>query len=285
VDLVSGDGRRLFQSEDVQKALGEWANVFRQLPRVDAVSCPAATRVTPTPTCCFPFSKKQTANLHRYHPHAQIWVSPQSFNQAWLDSFVVYLKTKQPAWLSGVVYGPQIRISLPALRGRGPQEISHPALPRHHPLASVPIPGDRLGYAYAVTEGREVINPRPVDEAQIFRALEHEAIGFISYSEGCNDDVNKIVWSGLAWTRPGPWSTRCASTAAISSAMRLPTTSRRACCRWSRTGGAARRQPGRDDDACAVSGARAQGDSAVSLNWRFQQALYRAYTTPTFIAG
>src|SRR5262249_41585444 len=23
--------------------------------------------------------------------------------------------------------------------------------------------------------------------------------GFVSYSEGCNDDVNKFVWSGLGW--------------------------------------------------------------------------------------
>ena len=25
------------------------------------------------------------------------------------------------------------------------------------------------------------------------------AIGFITYSEGCNDDVNKMIWSGLGW--------------------------------------------------------------------------------------
>ena len=24
-------------------------------------------------------------------------------------------------------------------------------------------------------------------------------VGFLTYSEGCNDDVNKIVWSGLGW--------------------------------------------------------------------------------------
>src|SRR5690606_14095611 len=26
-------------------------------------------------------------------------------------------------------------------------------------------------------------------------------IGFITYSEGLNDDVNKIVWNGLGWNR------------------------------------------------------------------------------------
>jgi hypothetical protein len=50
-----------------------------------------------------------------------------------------------------------------------------------------------------VTEARECINPRPEDEAAIFRKLQPDTIGFITYSEGCNDDVNKIVWSALGW--------------------------------------------------------------------------------------
>ena len=54
--------------------------------------------------------------------------------------------------------------------------------------------------AYAQTEEREVINPRPLDEAQIFRTLQPFAgQGFLTYSEGCNDDVNKAVWSALGW--------------------------------------------------------------------------------------
>src|SRR5262249_7736844 len=50
-----------------------------------------------------------------------------------------------------------------------------------------------------LTEAREGINPRPLGQAQIFRAFQDHAIGFITYSEGCNDDVNKIVWSSLGW--------------------------------------------------------------------------------------
>jgi hypothetical protein len=38
-----------------------------------------------------------------------------------------------------------------------------------------------------------------MDEAVIFRATYPGTIGFISYSEGCNDDVNKMLWSALAW--------------------------------------------------------------------------------------
>ena len=43
------------------------------------------------------------------------------------------------------------------------------------------------------------INPRPLGEATIFRLLQPYTIGFLTYSEGCNDDVNKAVWSGLGW--------------------------------------------------------------------------------------
>jgi len=53
--------------------------------------------------------------------------------------------------------------------------------------------------AYAVTEGREVINPRPLGEAVLFRHQQPSTIGFLSYSEGCHDDVNKMVWSRLGW--------------------------------------------------------------------------------------
>jgi hypothetical protein len=35
--------------------------------------------------------------------------------------------------------------------------------------------------------------------ASIFRLLQPQTVGFITYSEGCNDDVNKAVWSALGW--------------------------------------------------------------------------------------
>ena len=54
-------------------------------------------------------------------------------------------------------------------------------------------------FAFATTEGREVINPRPLDEAAIFHRYASASVGFVTYSEGCNDDVNKFLWSGLGW--------------------------------------------------------------------------------------
>ena len=262
----------------VKKALAEWANVFRKLPRVDAVFVPGGDPGHTDPRVLLPFLEKQTANLHRYHPHAQMWVSPQSFNQEWLDTFYAYLKTKQPDWLSGVVYGPQIRVSLPEMRK---------AIPKKYPIRRYPdithsiqcqYPVQNWDTAYAVTEGREVINPRPVAESDIFHGWEHEAIGFLSYSEGCNDDVNKFVWSGLAWDpdRPVVETLRdygryfIGDTYDDDFAQGLLALERN----W--------RGPLIANAAVMTTLEQFQRMErsalpAVTLNWRFQQALYRAY--------
>jgi hypothetical protein len=180
-------------------ALTEWGQVFEKLPRVDAVFVPGGDPGHTRPRVLFNLLEKETVVLHRSHPRAQMWVSPQSFNQEWLDEFIDILQKEQPAWLSGVVFGPQVRISLPRLRE---------LVPRRYPIRRYPdithslhcqYPVADWDVAYALTEAREGINPRPEAEAHIFRFYRDAAIGFISYSEGCNDDVNKFVWSSLGW--------------------------------------------------------------------------------------
>jgi hypothetical protein len=53
--------------------------------------------------------------------------------------------------------------------------------------------------AFHVTLYREPINPRPRGYAKIFRDWDEYAVGFITYSEGVNDDVNKFIWACLGW--------------------------------------------------------------------------------------
>jgi hypothetical protein len=105
----------------------------------------------------------------------------------------------EPAWLSGIVFGPQVRMSLPALRAAVPKRypIRHYPDITHSVAAQYPVP--EWDVAYAATEAREGINPRPTDQAAIFRLLSPLTNGFLTYSEGCNDDVNKFVWSALGW--------------------------------------------------------------------------------------
>src|SRR5579864_1288275 len=182
----------------VEFALNEWGEVFKRLPRIDAVFVPGGDPGHTQPKYLMALLEKETAVLHKYHPKAQMWVSPQSFNQEWMDEFLAILKT-EPTWLSGVVFGPQIRMSFPELRAAVPQRypIRHYPDITHSRQSQYPVPD--WDVAFAATEGRETINPRPVDEAAIFHALQPYSIGFLTYSEGCNDDVNKMIWSSLGW--------------------------------------------------------------------------------------
>ncbi len=182
----------------VESAIKEWAEVFRKLPRVDAVFVPGGDPGHTQPKFLMALLEKQAASLRQFHPKAQMWVAPQGFNAAWMDEFYGIMRTG-PAWLNGIVFGPQVRVSLAELRAAIPKRypIRHYPDITHTLRSQYPVPD--WDHAFAVTLQREPINPRPLDQARIFRALQALTVGFITYSEGCNDDVNKIVWSALGW--------------------------------------------------------------------------------------
>ncbi len=128
-----------------------------------------------------------------------MWVSPQGFNAAWMEEFFGIMD-QHPAWLTGIVFGPQVRVNLPELRQRIPKQYPIRFYPDITHSTNSEFSVNDWDVAYAQTEEREVINPRPLDEAQIFRGLQpYASEGFLTYSEGCNDDVNKAVWSALGW--------------------------------------------------------------------------------------
>ena len=183
----------------VTKALKEWGAVIRQLPRVDAVFVPGGDPGHTAPKDLFPMIEKQAAQLKKLHPSARLWMSPQGFNAEWMEDFYRLMKL-QPSWLEGIVFGPQQRESLDDLQARLPKQYKIRFYPdiTHSLRAQYPVP--EWDYAYQVTLNREPINPRPLDEANIFHRLQPlSPHGFLTYSEGCNDDVNKFVWSVLGW--------------------------------------------------------------------------------------
>jgi hypothetical protein len=53
--------------------------------------------------------------------------------------------------------------------------------------------------ADSLTLGREPPNPRPTFYKMIHGCFSHFTDGYISYSDGVNDDVNKAVWLRLGW--------------------------------------------------------------------------------------
>jgi hypothetical protein len=262
----------------VEFAIKEWGEVFRQLPRVDAVFVPGGDPGHTQPKHLMALLEKQTANLRRYHPTAQMWVSPQSFSGDWMEEFFSIVKT-EPAWLGGIVFGPQVRLSLEALRARVPARLPVRFYPdiTHSLRSQYPVPD--WDVAFALTLQREPINPRPIDQAQIFRRLQpHAAHGFLTYSEGCNDDVNKIVWSRLGWDPDarvidilrdysryfiGP-------RVADSFAQGLLSLEQN----WR---GKAISNEGIYNTLASFRDLEHAATPAQKLNWRFQQALYRAY--------
>jgi hypothetical protein len=263
--------------QTVEFALKEWAEVFRRLPRIDTVFVPGGDPGHTQPKYLMALLEKQTASLHRYHPHAQMWVSPQSFSKEWIQEFYGILKT-EPAWLSGVVYGPQTMDSLPEVRKAVPARYPIRFYPdiTHSMHSQFPVPD--WDAAFALTEGRESINPRPLDEAAIFRKYRSYTIGFVSYSEGCNDDVNKMVWSSLGWNPDADIKTVLTEYGRLfisdewagKFADGLLGLERN----WH---GPLLRNTGVDQTLELFQDMERQATPQMRLSWRFQQALYRAY--------
>jgi hypothetical protein len=208
-----------------------------------------------------------------------MWVSPQSFNQEWLAEFIGILQKEQPSWLTGVVFGPQVAVSAQKLRAMVPAKYpirNYPDI-THSRQSQYPVPDWDL--AYAVTEARETINPRPLGQAQIFRVIQpHTAYGFLTYSEGCNDDVNKFVWSGLGWNPDADVTTILREYSryfigdgyADSFAQGLLALERN----WR---GRLLTNSGVDTTLQQFQTLEKSASPSDLRNWRFQQALYRAY--------
>lgn len=185
-------------AKTVSLALKERQEIFSALPRIDHLFVPGGDPGRTPPKVFMDFVAKQAELLCRYHPQAKVWVSPQGFSADWMNEFIAALKT-EPDWLAGIVFGPEVRIPLPQLRDLVPARYPIRLYPdiTHSRHCQFPVPNWDMAFAF--TEGRECINPRPHQMTTIARSLLPFTIGFVTYSEGCNDDVNKIVWSVLGW--------------------------------------------------------------------------------------
>ena len=163
----------------VEFALNEWAEVFAALPRIDAIMVPGGDPGHAPPGVLMALLEKQTRNLHRFHPNAQMWVSPQGYSDAWMEEFLGLLAGGLD-WLTGVVYGPWVYGPIARFRERVPARYpirNYPDI-THSLDCQLPVPD--WDVVYAITEGREVINPRPLGEAALFRHQQPSTIGFLT---------------------------------------------------------------------------------------------------------
>ncbi len=174
--------------------------LFKAFPHIDAFYVPGGDPGHTEPKYLLPLVEKEAAALHKYHPHATVWMSAQGFSGKWYDEFYTLLRTQRPRYITGFFVGPQSRDSFQKQRRLIPAQYQLQAYPdiAHVMHSQLPLP--EWDTAYALTEGREPINPRPIDETEIYRYFSSLHSGFITYSEGVNDDVNKMIWDQLGWS-------------------------------------------------------------------------------------
>lgn len=188
----------LQNTEKRTKELARHEALYRECPRIDGIFFPGGDPGDNHPREVLPFLADLAPILAKHHPEAKIWISLQGFDGESIDYFYRWVEEKQPAWLGGEVTGPSSP-PIPESRRRLPAQYAL----RHYPDITHTV---RCQYpvrwwdpAFNVTLGRESINPQPVYYALIHNAFAPYTNGFLTYSDGVNDDVNKIVWNLRGW--------------------------------------------------------------------------------------
>ncbi|WP_198440161.1 alpha-glucuronidase family glycosyl hydrolase [Pareuzebyella sediminis] len=178
--------------------LQEQEEFYARCPRLNGIFVPGGDPGENHPSVLIPYLEDLSKILLKYHPNAGIWVSLQGFNEEKTTYFFEYLKNNKPDWLRGLVNGP----SSPPLafeRSQLPKKYQYRFYPDITHTVRCHYPVERWDQAYALTLGREPCNPQPRHYAELFRRDVPHTDGFITYSDGSHDDLNKVVWSQLGF--------------------------------------------------------------------------------------
>lgn len=173
--------------------------VFALCARLDSVFVPGGDPGHTPPDVLCAFLGRLADVLRGRHPQAELWISGQGFRPPQLAELFRLLQEQQPGWLTGMVYGPWTACTLAELREALPERYALRLYPdiAHTIHCQFPVPA--WDPAFAATLGREPINPLPLSQARILRRMAPGTVGFVTYSEGVNDDVNKFIWTAVGW--------------------------------------------------------------------------------------
>jgi hypothetical protein len=188
----------LSQPDKFEAEVKKHAAFYQKCPQLDGVFFPGGDPGSNHPKDVMPFLKAIAGELKKSHPKAGMWISLQGFSDAQVNYFYDYLDKYQPTWLTGVVSGPSSP-DMATTRYRLPKQYKH----RHYPDLTHTVrcqyPTENWDQAFALTEGREVSNPQPFYYAKVHNRYAALTDGFLAYSDGVHDDVNKVIWSQMAW--------------------------------------------------------------------------------------
>ncbi len=189
----------LNDKEKRNQYLATFEKICRQSARINGVFFPGGDPGDNPPGLVIPLLKDLYTVVKKYFPSATIWLSLQGFTPEQNQYVYHYIRENKPEWLGGLITGPssptaeETRPELPAK-----YKIRHYPDVTHNVRCEFEIPW--WDPAFSFTLGREAINPRPSHYAAIYRQMEPYIDGFISYSDGIHDDVNKILWSLISWS-------------------------------------------------------------------------------------
>lgn len=191
-----------FDLEEVDRraqALDDLDALFARLPRLDAVFVPGGDPGHNAAPLVLPYLRDMAERLQRHHPDARVWLSLQWFPRDQIDWIYAQINETPHPWLGGLVAGPsspplaETRTRLhPRYKLRDYPDVTHTVRSQYVVPAWDP--------AFNFTLGREPINPRPVFYSALLDRIGSHTDGFITYSDGVNDDVNKAIWSRKGWS-------------------------------------------------------------------------------------
>jgi hypothetical protein len=188
----------LTDSEKRTAMLNKHEEFYKACPKLDQIFFPGGDPGHNHPRDILPFLKDLTERLVKYHPNAGIWISLQGFSAEQVDYFYVYLDEHKPNWLRGVVSGPSSPPTAET-RFRLSSQYKHRLYPDINHNVRCEYPVQNWDQAFSLTIGREGTNPRPAFFSKLHAQYAPLIDGFVSYSDGIHDDVNKIIWSMRGW--------------------------------------------------------------------------------------
>ena len=180
------------------RALDEQEQIYKNSPELTGVFLPGGDPGDNPPSLVIPYMQEMGKRLTKYHPKARVWLSLQGFSLEHQEQVYAWLEKEKPNWIGGIAAGPgspplqEVRKHVPArYMIRDYPDITH--------VCRCQFPVPFFDPAFGFTLGRECYNPRPVFYSRVIHDNAGFTNGFISYSDGVHDDVNKVLWSALAW--------------------------------------------------------------------------------------
>lgn len=188
-------------TNNVQRAefLSYQEKLFGDCPRVNGIFFPGGDPGDNPPQRVLPYLEDLSKILAKHHPHAKIWLSMQSFEKDAVDYVYAWINKHKPTWLGGLAGGPSSP-PLPETRARLPKQYGLRDYPDITHTVRCQYPVAWWDPIFALTLGRECANPRPAFYKTILDNFGGYTDGFITYSDGVHDDVNKTIWSALGWS-------------------------------------------------------------------------------------